>query len=168
MRTITTALIAGAFLATGLCGQNQPAAAGATYRVELVMHEANDAAAKAGRHYTLLIEAGGKGTLKVGNRVSVPTGQGSANFTYIDIGMNIDCRLREAAAGKMELIGSMDTSTLLPQKPGVSAPSSPVISQLRIDVDAALEPGKRATVASIQDPVTQRDLNVEATVTKIP
>ncbi len=168
MRSMMTALLIGGFLAAGLYGQNQPAApavAPAVYRVEFVIHDANEPAAKAGRHYALLIESGGKGTLKVGNRVAITMANGQ--FNYIDVGTNIDCRLH-GGPERVELTASMDMSTVLPRiSTGPAAPSSPTVSQLRIDVDANLEPGKRATVASIQDPITQRDVDVEATVTKV-
>src|SRR5215831_314963 len=76
------------------------------YRVELTMREAADASAKTARHYSILIDTSGKGTFRIGNREPVATGSFqpgtggtginplvNTQYTYLDTGVNIDCRL---------------------------------------------------------------------------
>jgi hypothetical protein len=43
---------------------------------------------------------------------------------------------------------------------------SPTIGQTKLELDATLELGKPTTVASIDDPVNARRLQVEVTITK--
>ena len=160
-----------------------PAAAqsGAVYKVEFRIHDGSDAAAKAGRRYTILIDAAGHGTFHVGDRVPVATGsfQSGVNgvgvnplvntqFNYLDIGVSIDTQLHERD-GKVELISNLDLSTVSEHKPASGSPVMPVptVAQMKIVVNALVSPGKPAVVASIDDPVTQRKVDVEALVTKV-
>jgi hypothetical protein len=46
------------------------------------------------------------------------------------------------------------------------APLNPTISQLKINVNAIVNPGKPTIVASIDDPATMRKVDVELTVTR--
>lgn len=144
----------------------------AVYKVEFHFRDGNDAAAKAGRRYTMLVNTTGKGTFHVGNRVPVATGPsqpGFANtqFTYVDVGVNIDCLIREVS-GKVSLRADMDISSIVqPDKATVPAVPNPIIGQLKINVDSLVNVGKPTVVASIDDPVTMRKFDVEATVTKV-
>ena len=139
------------------------------YKVELTMRDATDASAKAGRHYTILIDTHGAGTFKLGSREPVATGPSTPGntpqFTYIDTGVNIDCRLEQDGnnTNRLQLRADIDISSVLPQKTAVP---NPVIGQLRLNVTALVVPGKRTIVASIDDPVSNRKFDVEAFITK--
>lgn len=150
------------------------------YKVELTMHDGTDASAKTGRHYTILIDSRGKGTFRIGNREPVATGSfqpgvGGAGinplvntqWTYLDTGVNIDCRL-EPNEGRLQLGVDMDISTIVQRDKGNAAvPPNPTIAQLKINFTAFVTGGKRTTVASIDDPVTNRKFDVEVLVTKV-
>lgn len=144
----------------------------AVYKVEFHLRDGNDAAAKAGRRYTMLVNTTGKGTFRVGNRVPVATGSSqpglvNTQFTYIEVGVNIDCWIREAN-GKVSLRADLDVSSIVqPDKAAIPAVPNPIIGQLKINVDALLNVGKPTVVASIDDPVTLRKFDVEATVTRV-
>jgi len=157
--------------------QEKKAATGPTYKVDVRIRDGSDAASRNGRRYTMLIDAGGRGTFRVGERVPVATGSfqpGAAGasplvntqFTYLDTGVNIDSRLQEDN-GKVLLSSTVDISMIVEHKqPGTQILPNPTVAQVRLDVNATLVPGKPAVVASIDDPVTQRKLEVEATVTR--
>jgi hypothetical protein len=139
------------------------------YKVELTMRDATDASAKSGRHYTILIDTHGSGTFKLGSREPVTTGPSSPGntpqFTYIDTGVNIDCRLeQDGNNNRLQLRADIDISSILPQKTAVP---NPVIGQLKLNVTALVVPGKRTIVASIDDPVSNRKFDVEAFITKV-
>lgn len=166
---IAAALIFASLLASTLPVRAQekkdPVTAG-VYRVEFNIRDGSEAAAKAGRRYAMLIEANGQGTFRVGNRVPIASGgvqPGQGGFQYFDVGVNIDCRLRESN-GKVDLNANIEISTIVEHEKAVAAPT---VSSIRLNVSAILGLGKPALVASIDDPVTMRKFNVEATVTKV-
>ncbi|HEY6393390.1 MAG TPA: hypothetical protein VIX89_19060 [Bryobacteraceae bacterium] len=147
------------------------------YKVEFNIHDGNDAA-KTGRRYIIMIEANERGIFRVGQKVPYATGSlqpgvGSAGVTplvqynYAEIGVNIECRISEIN-GRIRVKATLDLSTVVQHdKSNVQVPPMPIIGQLRVDVNALVNPGKPAIVASIDDPVTLRKFDVEATVTKI-
>ena len=153
----------------------------AIYKVEFNIHEGSDAAAKSGRRYTLLTSGNRKSVFKVGNRVPVATGSFqpgvggvgvnpmvNTQFTYIDVGVNIECQVNEMN-GRLLVHGNIDLSTVVQNaaEKGSATPSNPTVGQTRLDLDTAVEPGKPTVIASIDDPVNMRKLQVEATVTKV-
>ena len=151
------------------------------YKVELTMHDATDASAKAGRKYVILMDTHGAGTFKIGSREPVATGafQPSAGgvgisplvntqYTYVDTGVNIECRLDQPGGNKLQLRTDIDISGIVQhEKTGAPAVPNPVIGQLKMSVTALLAPGKRTTIASIDDPVTGRKMDVEALIDKV-
>jgi hypothetical protein len=146
------------------------------YKVELTMRDATDASAKAGRRYVIVMDTHGTGTFKVGSRDPVATGSFqpgaggtginplvNTQYSYVDTGVNIECRL-EQVEGKLQLRADLDISSTTPPKTPIPNPS---IGQLKISLTAMLTAGKRTVVASIDDPVTNRKFDVEALITKV-
>jgi len=158
--------------------QERPSGGTSVYRLEFNIHDGADSAAKAGRRYSQTIEMNGKGVFRVGSKVPYATGAMQAGasagasavatqYNYADIGVNIDSRLREAGE-KILVLADLDLSTIAQRdKTSAGTPLTPTISSLRVTVSAALTPGKPALVASIDDPVTMRKFDVEATITKV-
>jgi hypothetical protein len=159
-----TAFLMAVALAAPLCAQPQRD----VFKVDFTVRDSGDAGGKTGRKYSMLVYGGTKGTFKIGNRVPVTTGPGgvgqNTQFTYVDVGVNIECTVQEAASGKIALHGDLDLSTAItPDKP---APA-PTISQIRMSFDTAIPPGKATSVASFDDPVTSRKFDVEAVAAKV-
>ena len=130
------------------------------YRVVYTLRDGADA--KAGRHYSLLVDAGGRCSFRSGTRVPVASGKDQPN--YIDLGVNIDCQLR-LENGRITLGSEIEVSSL-PRTDGLALPP-PAISQARIKVNSTLQSGRRAVIASLDDPTFQRRFDVEALVTKV-
>ena len=93
-----------------------------TYKVDFTIRDTGDAGGKTGRKYSLLVNRNVKSTFKVGNRVPVATGGTSGGtlvntqFTYIDVGMNIECVVAEAGS-RFAIHGDLDISTaVMPDK----------------------------------------------------
>jgi hypothetical protein len=161
-----------------LAAQEKPASSTNVYRVEYRIRDGSDAAAKNGRRYTMLIGNRDKGTFKLGERVPVASGSFqpgagasplvNTQFTYIDVGVNIDAILAEEN-GKVTLNSNLDISTLVEHKAPQPSPilPNPTVAQIKIAEISVLTPGKPTLVASIDDPVTQRKFDVEVTVTKV-
>jgi hypothetical protein len=139
------------------------------YKVDFTIRDSGDAGGKSGRKYSLQGYAGNKTTFKVGNRVPVPSGGDTSTgsrpqYTYIDVGVNIDCVVQEIA-GKMSVHADMDLSTAVNSERNPGA--APTISQIRLNIDTAVMGGKPAVVAAFDDPVTARKFEVEVAVSKV-
>jgi len=178
MRTAAT-LLFGCLMAAALpvrAQEKKDSPDPAIYRVEFKIRDGSDAAAKTGRRYTMLVDTSGKGVFKVGDKIPYATGSFqpgvgasvATQYSFLDTGVNIDCRLRELS-GKITLTADIDISTIVHyDKTAAVNPPTPSVAQIRIaGVSSLVEPGKPAMVASIDDPVTMRKFDVEATVTKV-
>ncbi|MGP8247034.1 MAG: hypothetical protein ACLQVN_21265 [Bryobacteraceae bacterium] len=149
----------------------------ATYKVEFDLRDGGQAAAGAGRHYSMILEGEARGTFRVGNRVPVATqsqnadnaAPASTQFQYLDVGVTISCSVREAEAGKLGMRANFDISSVLPRDLSVDTPAAagPAIGQLKIEVETLVSPGKPTVVASVDDPVTKRKFDVETTVSRV-
>ncbi len=176
---LSVALVAAAVLLPQLPVRAQDKAGPPIYKVEFNIRDGGDTAAKGPRHYTLLVEPGRKAVFKVGNRVPVASGsfQPGTNgvsplvntqYTYIDIGVNIECTVNDQN-GRILLHGDLDLSTVAPADASArgSVPANPTVVQTKLNLDTALEAGKPTVIAAIDDPVTARHFQVEATVARI-
>lgn len=143
----------------------------APYKVDFTIRDTGDAGGKAGRKYSLLVNRAQKTTFKVGNRVPVATAGtggvgGNVQFTYIDVGMNIECVVNEFGS-KFAIHGDLDISTAVMPEKGVNAAPAPTISQIRLSLDTTVVPGKPTIVASFDDPVTSRKFDIDVAITKM-
>ena len=162
--------MAAALLCPALAVHAQDSREGLTYKVDFTIRDTGDAGGKTGRKYSLLVNRSQKTTFKVGNRVpvvSAGTGGvgGNVQFTYIDVGMNIECVVNEYGS-RFAIHGDVDISTAVMPEKGGAAPA-PTISQIRLNLDTTVAPGKPTVVASFDDPVTSRKFDVDVTITKM-
>lgn len=123
------------------------------------------------QHFSMLVTAGQRMTLKEGSRVPLVTGTytpgGSAavqtQYQYVDVGMNFDVTLTETAAGAL-------VKTKVEQSS--SAPSGnqmqPVIRQVSFEGSPTLVLGKPAIVASVDMPESTRHVDVEVVMEAVP
>ena len=175
MRTAATLIFAGLLFTArpAFAQEKKDAPDRSVYKVEFTIRDGGQASA--GRHYTILIVSGGRSVFRLGNKVPYVTGSAqsapgapvNAQYNYADIGVNIDCHLRETAA-KVALNANIDLSSVLHADKGPSGTvPNPTIAQTRIEVSTDLEPGKATILSTVDDPVTQRKLDIEATATKV-
>lgn len=154
-------------------GQDRKDSDASAYKVELNIRGGGEGGnAKGDRRYTLLLEGNSKGTFRAGDRVPYATGSVKPNdgsgavttqYQYADVGVNIDARLREMG-DKVFFNADIDLSTLAQhEKP---AGSNPTISSVRVSVGTLMPIGKRTIVASIDDTVSSRRLDIEAMVSR--
>jgi hypothetical protein len=151
-----------------------------SYRAEFLIRDGSDAAAKAGRRYTMLVDSTGRGQIRVGLRVPYvtgsfqPAGAGtsplvSTQFNYMDIGVNIDCRIRDLKT-RVGVQADIDVSGAVehPKPQGANQTPAPTISSVRMNLASIVAPGKPTLIGSFNDPVTDRRFDVEVTVTPVP
>jgi len=127
------------------------------YRVDFTIRDAADSAAKAARRYSMLLEAGQpNASLRSGNRIPVTAG---SNTQYYDVGVNIDCRLRENG-DKVTVIGTVEVSAVTPATPANTG-GLPVIASTKSSLLASVTPGKPAVLTSFEDPAAKSRFEVE-------
>ncbi len=169
---ISAWMMAAALLYPALAVHAQDARDNSTYKVDFTIRDTGDAGGKTGRKYSLLVNRNVKTTFKVGNRVPVATGGTSGNtlvntqFTYIDVGMNIECVVAEAGS-HFAIHGDLDISTAVMPDKNPSAVQNPTISQIRLNMDTTVAPAKPTIVASFDDPVTGRKFDIDVAITKM-
>jgi|HubBroStandDraft_5_1064220.scaffolds.fasta_scaffold437005_1 hypothetical protein len=170
------ALLAAAALAALLPLHAQDSKeAGPLYKVEFNFRDGNDSGSLTDRRYTMLVTDSRKAVFKVGSKSPVASGafqpqtsgaMVNTQFTYLDIGVNIECVV-QGAGGKATMRGSLDLSNIGPSDGAtVAGVHNPTIRQTKLELDTTLDLGKATVVASIDDPLTARKLQVEATVTR--
>src|SRR5450756_2484832 len=113
---ISAWMMAAALLAPALAVQAQDNRDASPFKVDFTIRDSGDAGGKTGRKYSLLVNRGQKSTFKVGNRVPVVSGGtggvgGNAQFTYIDVGMNIECVVNEFGS-KFAMHADLDLSLI--------------------------------------------------------
>jgi hypothetical protein len=157
------ALIPTALLCCGVFGQeNKPPNPSPTpFQVEYTIRDANDQAAKTGRHYILQIDnLNSRGTIRSGAKVPYSTGTA---WNYADVGVNIDCRLYEKD-GRLMMNSSFELSSIA-ANPGSGG--GPTVNQVRNETGTVVTLGKEMALLTIDDPLIQRKLRVDAVVSQL-
>jgi hypothetical protein len=116
----------------------------------------------------------GRGSIKIGQKVPVATGSYSdtkssvqTQFTYLDVGINIDATVTEAPTGLL-ISSKVEESSVAPVPVKISDVSEPVIRQMVITNSSTLTPGKAVSVGSLDLPDTQRHVDIEVSVEPLP
>lgn len=140
-----------------------------TYRLTYTITEL-DAGKRIGtQHFNLVIVSGQRTTLKQGSKVPIATGTytaGSASsqtqFTYLDVGINIDASIDESSTGvrlksKVEQSSIADSSIIADVK-------EPIIRQSVVEGISLLCLGKPLVLGGIDVPGSTRHFDIEAVV----
>lgn len=155
----------------------KPAASGkmSLYQVDFALHESEDGKRLNTRNYMLLIEYG-RGNLhapegfsrsgfgRIRANTKVPISPEENKVMYMDVGLKIDCDLREAEDGVLLQIGLEISNFADPQQVGSK---QPLIREIRSEVGTAVQFRKPTVVAVVDDAATKRRYELEVTVTKV-
>jgi hypothetical protein len=116
-------------------------------------------------------ERGVDGTsLRVGVRIPVETDSKDQKITYMDVGSNIDCRMKTQDDGRFSVSLAMERSTLYPNKSAegerlVSEPNGlPLVHQFRTNVNLLLKDGQTAEIMLSTDPLNGHTMRVSVTI----
>lgn len=154
--------ISAALLAAPLLAQSERA----LYRVDFAIRDGSEPAKQARRYFLLLdAESRGyfRGTTRVPYAVPAPAGSNApAQYNFTDAGFTIECDLKEAG-GRVTLNLKLDLSLADTSRAG----QPPAPTHVVLNVRPSLALGKPAVVASVDDPVSMRKMEFEATVTKL-
>lgn len=132
----------------------------ASYKVDYVIKEANAQP----RRYAVLIERGGKGSFRVGTKQ--PYLVAANQYQYADIGVNIDVRLNDSGRG-LTLETNIEISSMMSDSKTPPAGGLPAIGQVRTNVTNLMPVGKPLVITTIDDPVTLKKFEIEATLSVV-
>jgi hypothetical protein len=132
------------------------------YRVSYKVNEVENGKTINSRSYTMTANMDSLAEARIGSRVPYSTGR---DIQYQDVGMKIDCTLRERE-GKLQVHTSLDMTTVASKEATPSLPGQPVFGNMVLmDVTPATI-GKPAFVGSIDDVASNRHYLIEVTVTE--
>jgi hypothetical protein len=131
------------------------------YRLDFVVKELESGKVQNAKTYSIYANtlSGGKAMVRSGGKVAVST---SANqYTYLDVGVNIDCRLQFETSTELGLQVAAEISNLTQATP------APVIDQTKWDSNVVVALKKPTTIFSSESPASKRTTQLELTVTPL-
>lgn len=137
-----------------------------SYRLTFTITE-SDGGKKIGVQHTAMVVANGqRTTMKNGSKVPVATGSYTSSgattqtqFTYLDVGINIDATLNEVAGGA-QLKAKVEQSSATEDKE-IAGIHEPIVRQSVMEGVSMLQVGKPEVIASIDITGSTRHLDVE-------
>jgi hypothetical protein len=115
------------------------------------------------------LNASDNNEIKIGTRV--PFEQKQGEYTYLDVGTNIWCQLRDRSdlawlGNDVSLrVRSEISNFALPEQQRQN--DRPLLRQLKIDASTVAVLGKSMVLGSVDDPNSKRQFQLEVTVTKL-
>jgi type II secretory pathway component GspD/PulD (secretin) len=144
-----------------------------TYRLTYTIAETDDGKRVGSQHFAIIVVSGGRTTFKNGSKVPVLTGfsdtgatTSKTQFTYLDVGLNIDASLDESLNG-VHLRTKVERSSVAEERAGVGA-DDPVIRQTVLEGTSILIPGKQVVLGSLDIPGSTRHLEVDVVLEVVP
>jgi hypothetical protein len=136
------------------------------FHLDFVVKELDNGKVTNSRAYTMTIATDSSGSsIRTGNKVPIPTSSGSSSsFTYIDVGVNIDCRSAKQIADELALNITAEISTAASEPP---SGSPPLIRQTKWSSAVIVPLRKPTTIFSSDDPSSKRQTQLELTATPI-
>src|ERR1700723_3867944 len=126
-----------------------------TYRLGYTLTVADAGKRISVQHFTMTVSAPtNRGSVKMGEKVPVVTGSYSeaksdvqTQFTYLDVGINIDATIAEDANG-ISLSSKVEQSSVAPVRVTISGVSEPVIRQMVLQNTSLIAPGKSVALGT--------------------
>ena len=148
------------------------------YRVGFAINELEDGKKINARHYSMDLNTGDRQQLKIGTRVPVTTASFASNnslantqYQYLDVGTNILCKLVEQRGGDVSLDIQSDFSNFSnsQESKATSQPlaRAPIIRQITINGSTLTPLAETVVIGTVDDPNSNREFQLEATVTKL-
>lgn len=163
-----------ALLAAPCFSQTEPAKAADEptkyFRLDFVVKELEGGKVVSARSYSSVSSTGSRESCSIRTGEKIPTQTGKEAFTYLDVGVNIDCDSLRVVGNQLALHIHADISGLVsdpPNGPGVIN-SQPMIRQNRWASSVIIPIGKPTTIFSSDGTTTKRQTQLELTATPIP
>ena len=153
-----------------LAQESKPQSSGSVnsvYKLDYVFSEIQNGKRINTRNYTTLLRVGERGSIRLGNRVPVLTGANNA-FQYIDIGVNVDCRVNLATVDSgIALFTSIDMSSVAPEQPGENRTGNPIVRQTKVQMDNIVSLDKKTLLGSADEVDGTGRFEFEVTATRM-
>jgi hypothetical protein len=145
----------------------QPPQPTSTYKLDYVFSENQDGKKVNARSYSTLVRVRERGSIRLGSRIPVAVGaakDGSGNqIQYMDIGVNLDCRIAEELDSGIDLFTNAEVTSLT----DANRVGNPVVRQSKIQVESIVPAGKQVLLTSADEVDGTRRLQLEVTATKV-
>src|SRR6185369_44062 len=168
MRTTTKVLLLSSVLLLSKLSFAQAEKESATgfYHLDFVAKELDDNKVITTRNYSMTLSDKYPGLIRSGSRVPQLTGaKGDNNFTYIDLGVNIDCRDAREVGGQFSLTVATDISSAA--KDTTDNIGAPIIRQYKWSSSVLVPFRKSTQIFSSDDLGSKRKFQIELTVTPV-
>lgn len=157
--------------------QEAPAAAAVQndarfFRLDFIVRELDGKRTVSARNYSTTIAAyndpnrGRGASIRTGNRVPIPTASKEPQFTYSDIGVNIDCSEVQIAGLELSMLLTAEISSLSDASAG-SQSTPPILRSTRWRAGTLVAVGKPTIVFTTEDEHTSHVLQLEVTATPL-
>jgi hypothetical protein len=134
-------------------------------RVQVVVSEYDGEKKVSSLPYTFTVNADERrarpGSL-IRNGVRVPVITAKDQYTYVDIGTNVDCSATLQDDGRYKLQIALERSSVSPETSGGSG--TPVFRQFRVDINPVLKDGQTVESVASTDPLTGHVHHVTVTL----
>ncbi len=135
------------------------------YHLDFAVKEIDAAKVANVRHYWTTVETGEHPacSIRTGSRVPVPAGETGSTFTYIEVGVNIDCsNVRETGGGlALSVTAEVSGAAVAPNT------KQPVIRQNKWNGKVTVPAGKATLIFSSDDVASKGQMQIELTATPV-
>jgi len=144
----------------------QPAPPATFYKLDFTVKEIKGAQAVSSKTYSTMVSGNSsKCTIRAGSKVPVLTTPGGNQYTFVDVGTDIDCdRIKETETG----LSMWVTAAILTMFRDPSVPSaSPVVRQNRWNSEVSVPFKKTTLLFTADDPASKRQMQLELMATPV-
>jgi hypothetical protein len=152
--------------AASIAAEKKPAHA---YHLDFSINEMDGGKKINSRQYSMNLNAGDNNEIRIGTRV--PFEQKQGEYTYLDVGTSIWCRLVDGT--DLASLGNDVSLRVRSEISNFAVPEQqqqsdrPLLRQLKIDASTIAQLGKPIMMGSVDDPNSKRQFQLEVTVTKL-
>ena len=145
-----------------------------TFRLVYTVTETEGAKKIGVQHFAMVLASGARTVMKQGSRIPVATGTVDAKgvsgtqtqFTYLDVGLNIDATVDGYVDG-VRLRTKVEQSSVATEMSGMGV-QDPVIRQTLLEGTSILKQGKPLVLGALDVPGSPRHMEVEVVLEVVP
>jgi hypothetical protein len=144
------------------------------FKLAFVMYELDDAKRINQRDYMMIGRTDNQpSSIRVSTRVPITTQEkgNDKQYTYIDVGLRINCSMKEQVDRRLQLHCDVEVSSFLrPEQvasSGTPSPSAPILRTTRTESWALLTLGKPAIFNMVDDINSAKRMQIEVTATRL-
>jgi hypothetical protein len=145
------------------------------FKLAFVMYELDDGKRTNQRDYMMIGRTDNQpSSIKVATKVPITTADKGKDkeYTYIDVGLRINCSMKEQVDRRLQLHCDIEISSFIPREQianatGNAVPAAPFLRSTRNESWALLTLGKPAILTTVDDINSAKRMQIEVTATKV-